>query len=269
MNLLKRVAVALITIPIFIFFLFKGGYYLLALMTVFSLISVIEMYNMMAKKKIFLNPFVFVTAPAIFLLIANNYFSFVYGIIIFQLMISLSVALFQNTLDGAIRRAGSNTITLLYPSSLFAFIYLIRNDLESGKLLIFALVIIVWTTDSFAYFVGMKFGKHRNLFPASPKKSVEGFVGGFVFAFIAAFILHYFLDISLLQLLLAAFICGVFGQLGDLLESVLKRDIGVKDSSNLIPGHGGILDRFDSLVVVSPIFYFAYKILEDVFNYVG
>lgn len=103
----------------------------------------------------------------------------------------------------------------------------------------------------------MLIGKHRNIFAVSPKKSLEGFLAGILFAFIGAYVLYLcfrgVVDLKLLYL--GAVAAGLFGQFGDLAESLLKRDIGVKDSSNIIPGHGGMLDRFDSFIVAAPVFY--------------
>jgi phosphatidate cytidylyltransferase len=102
--------------------------------------------------------------------------------------------------------------------------------------------------------VGMNLGKHRGVFKASPKKSIEGFIGGIVFAFISAFAYKYVKDITITQAVFMAISVGFFGQFGDLIESILKRDFGVKDSGSLLPGHGGILDRFDSLMISAPAF---------------
>ena len=105
---------------------------------------------------------------------------------------------------------------------------------------------ILWAHDTFAYLFGSIFGKHPLYKAISPKKSVEGSIGGFGFAIIVAYIISIFVT---------ALIVTVFGTLGDLAESALKRRAGVKDSGNLLPGHGGILDRFDSLLLVSPLVF--------------
>ena len=115
----------------------------------------------------------------------------------------------------------------------------------------------IWLCDSAAYFVGRAIGKHKLFERVSPNKTWEGAIAGLVFA-IGGFVLAHHLLLPYLSLrdaLVCGGIVGVFGQLGDLGESLLKRDAGVKDSSNLIPGHGGVLDRFDSLLFVSPLIY--------------
>ena len=126
-----------------------------------------------------------------------------------------------------------------------------------GGVTIIAILVSIWMCDTAAYFGGLSMGKHK-LFPrVSPNKSWEGAVWGFVGALLTMIIFqHYFLPyLKLHQAIVIGIIIGVFGQIGDLIESLLKRDAGVKDSSELIPGHGGVFDRFDSLIFVSPLLY--------------
>ncbi len=127
-----------------------------------------------------------------------------------------------------------------------------------GGLTVIAVFASIWMCDSAAYFAGRAFGKHKLFERVSPKKTWEGAVAGFAFAviaFVAArqIALPY---MTLTNAVVCGAIVGIFGQLGDLVESLLKRDAGVKDSSSLIPGHGGVLDRFDSLMFVSPLLFF-------------
>lgn len=141
------------------------------------------------------------------------------------------------------------------------FHYFIETREVGIPYIIFALV-IVWTTDSGAYFVGRKLGKHKLWPEISPKKTIEGFVGGIAIALIATMIFQYFaqLDVNYGVLLLVAFVASIIGQLGDLVESAIKRHYGVKDSGTILPGHGGILDRFDSLIFVLPLLHFIHFI---------
>jgi phosphatidate cytidylyltransferase len=127
-----------------------------------------------------------------------------------------------------------------------------------GGLTILSLFAAIWLCDSAAYFAGTWLGRHKLFERVSPKKTWEGAVAGgiaAVLAFVAAraLLLPY---MTLTTAIVCGVIVGVFGQLGDMVESLIKRDTGVKDSSGLIPGHGGILDRFDSLIFVSPLIYF-------------
>ena len=128
---------------------------------------------------------------------------------------------------------------------------------EWGGLTIVAVFASVWVCDSAAYFAGRAFGKRKLFERVSPNKTWEGAIAGVLFA-VAAFVLIQRAALPYLEFtdaLVCGAIVGVFGQLGDLVESLLKRDAGLKDSSALIPGHGGILDRFDSLLFVSPLIF--------------
>ena len=151
---------------------------------------------------------------------------------------------------------------LCLPSALMLFMY--RVDLFADMAapgLIVLVFCLLWANDIFAYLTGKLFGKHK-LFPRiSPGKTIEGSIGGLVFTVIAmiAFI-HYAQWLPLVDGIGMAAIAVVFGTLGDLCESMLKRQAGVKDSGNLIPGHGGILDRFDSVMFSVP-FIFVYLLL--------
>ncbi|HYV93731.1 MAG TPA: phosphatidate cytidylyltransferase [Chitinophagales bacterium] len=115
------------------------------------------------------------------------------------------------------------------------------------------IILLIWANDTFAYFVGSLIGKHKILPDISPKKSWEGFFGGLIFALITAWILSlYFTKLNLQHWLMVAAIVVVFGTIGDFFESMIKRQAGVKDSGNLLPGHGGFLDRFDALLFCVP-----------------
>ena len=119
-------------------------------------------------------------------------------------------------------------------------------------------LVLVWSCDTAAYGVGRVFGRHRLMPDVSPKKTAEGAWGGLVAAIGAAFLCRatFAPFLTLLDAAILGFLIGVFGQLGDLVESLLKRDSDAKDTSQLIPGHGGVLDRFDSLFFAAPIAYY-------------
>ena len=129
---------------------------------------------------------------------------------------------------------------------------------------VFLLFVLIWSSDSFAYFTGRLFGKHKMAPKISPKKTWEGFVGGVIFTLI----LGYFIEQKFPDLrgnwIIVGFLVSVFAPIGDLVESQLKRTFGVKDSGNIIPGHGGVLDRLDSFIIAAPVVYL-YFILENLF----
>lgn len=128
--------------------------------------------------------------------------------------------------------------------------------------IIISLFILIWTNDTFAYLVGINFGKNKLFERISPKKTIEGFVGGIIFALLAAVVIaNYYTKESLLKWIFIAVLVGFFGTIGDLIESKFKRVAGVKDSGNIMPGHGGVLDRLDSIIFVAPIVYLFYQIL--------
>jgi phosphatidate cytidylyltransferase len=129
---------------------------------------------------------------------------------------------------------------------------------KGSSLILLALFVIIWINDTFAYLAGSALGRHRLCQRISPKKSWEGFFGGAVGALIAGYVFSLFVsELSLWQWLVFALITVIFGTFGDLFESLIKRTIGVKDSGKIMPGHGGFLDRFDSLLfAVIPIVIF-------------
>jgi phosphatidate cytidylyltransferase len=138
--------------------------------------------------------------------------------------------------------------------------------------IIIGLFILIWTNDTFAYIVGKSIGKHKLFEKISPKKTIEGFFGGIFFAILAGYLISkYYIKASpqfsaksiLIWTIIAA-IVGVIGTIGDLIESKFKRIAGVKDSGKIMPGHGGILDRLDSVIFVAPFVFLFYKILNYV-----
>lgn len=125
-----------------------------------------------------------------------------------------------------------------------------------------SIFILIWTNDTFAYIIGKKWGKNKLFERISPKKTVEGFLGGILFCILASVILNLFFNFFSLGIWISsAIFVGVFGTIGDLIESKFKREANVKDSGNIMPGHGGILDRLDSIIFVAPFLYIIFQIL--------
>jgi len=129
---------------------------------------------------------------------------------------------------------------------------------------VLTIFILVWCSDTFAYLVGRQFGKRKLFERISPNKSWEGFFGGVVFSVIAGVLIAYFTNQSIPQYILYGIVISTFGTLGDLIESMLKRSLNIKDSGTILPGHGGILDRFDAVLFVIPIIYYLHNYIFNI-----
>jgi phosphatidate cytidylyltransferase len=140
---------------------------------------------------------------------------------------------------------------------MFAYILLLRfipgND---GLIYTLFTILVTWGNDTAAYFIGINFGKHKLSPRISPKKSVEGSLGGVLGGIVAAIIVAVVFHKAILSMIVLGILVVIAGQFGDLIESIIKRNAGVKDSGTFMPGHGGVLDRFDSLLIAGPVVYY-------------
>jgi len=157
-------------------------------------------------------------------------------------------------------------ITTFYLSSAFVFLILIANyHKEYNPCILLGSFILVWTNDTFAFLVGKNFGKQKLFEKISPKKTVEGFLGGLFFSCIASYFIATFTEsLSFNSWLILSIIISVFGTLGDLIESKFKRQANVKDSGAIMPGHGGLLDRLDSIIFAAPFIYLFLRVFQYV-----
>lgn len=174
-------------------------------------------------------------------------------LLIFILLMSTVISKNKFTFD----EVGFVILSSIYVGLGFHYLLVTRVYPENGLTLVFFLLLIIWSTDSGAYFFGRFFGKHKLWPEISPKKTIEGAIGGIISALVIAALFQAALSTfaSLLFTLIVALITSVLGQMGDLVESALKRHYNVKDSGNTLPGHGGLLDRFDSLIYVLPLLH--------------
>lgn len=167
------------------------------------------------------------------------------------LVILASILLITFNHKNLVQKIGTMLFGVLYITVPF---YLALNFINQGNIFIWFFVFFM-VNDTFAYLTGMKFGKHKLAPDISPKKTIEGFVGGLVFTLITGGLLQYYFPQPNFNWMIVAVIASVFGTLGDLVESKIKREADVKDSSNFIPGHGGFLDRLDSFIFALPFIY--------------
>jgi phosphatidate cytidylyltransferase len=265
-DLATRLTTSIFGIPLMLFIFYTGGNTLLIFLAIVSILGTLEFDKMLLKNE----PSGIITNLAVslcfYLFVSiSKPISYAKLEILFLLMVLTAyqliiVPLFtKSTLS--LRKSLQSILGWIYTGILCGFVFRLGNDYKHQQVLLLLLVLI-WITDSAAYFIGMRFGKHRGIFPVSPKKSAEGFFAGLLAPCIMVVIIVVLTDFWTVKLLLLlALSAGLFGQLGDLLESKIKRTSGVKDSGKIIPGHGGVLDRFDSLLLAAPVMYVLTKLL--------
>ncbi|MGB5528972.1 MAG: phosphatidate cytidylyltransferase [Ignavibacteriaceae bacterium] len=260
---LKRIIVSIVAIPVILVVTYLGGYYFLALVVIISLMSFYEFSLIVRNKNAYVN--LLVGEIIILLFLLNQFKTFVdtNTLILLSSLTLLMIELFRNK-GSAILNLGVTFLGIFYIGIFLTTLIALREfynhvgaDYINGAYLVISIFASIWIGDSAAYYGGTAFGKHK-LFPrVSPNKSWEGTILGFIFSvatmILAKFIILDFL--SMLNVLAIGIIIGIVGQIGDFAESLLKRDSTVKDSSSLIPGHGGFFDRFDSLIFSAPVIW--------------
>jgi phosphatidate cytidylyltransferase len=180
------------------------------------------------------------------------------GVFLALLIIPGAYVVTSGDLEQALPSSAIAVLATLYVGMLGGSLIRLRNDFGTvGSKLVFFLLLVVWCGDAGAYYIGKKFGKTRLSPRISPKKTVEGGVGGCIVAILVALVIRatFFQEFPLLHAMIAGVILSITGVIGDLAESMWKRSASVKDSGSLIPGHGGFLDRFDSIFFTAPILY--------------
>ncbi len=286
-NVTKRILVGIIGAPIIVATIILGGWWFFAFVQVIALMGLSEFYQM-AENKARGNRVAGYTAgiAAGFIL---QFTGDLYGLAAHEgarlfLLISILLLFTIVVLSMELWRARPNAIVnvsvtvfgVLYVSLGMESLIGLRTLFEApwlrfdagggdpttfpdtyGMWLVLNMLGAIWTCDTAAYFIGSKFGRHKLFERISPKKSWEGALSGFVGSIVFFTVMSYiFLPVlPVWHAIIVGGLIGAAGQLGDLAESLLKRDAGVKDSSNLIPGHGGILDRSDSVLFVAPLVY--------------
>ncbi len=268
-NTAKRVLVSVVAVPLILAVSLFGNWYFFLFVLVIALLSFYEFSVMVKSKGANTDLLLGFAAIIFFVLNEFKYFFDTYSFILAFIVLLSLVELFRNK-NSAVYNIGSTFLGVFYIGIFASSLIGIRefypaagHSYVKGGYIIISMFVTIWICDSAAFFGGSAFGKHK-LFPrVSPNKSWEGAVFGFIFAVVtmifAKIVLLKFL--SWLIIIALGIIIGIIGQLGDLVESLFKRDTGVKDSSNLIPGHGGIFDRFDSILFTAPVVLLFLKII--------
>jgi phosphatidate cytidylyltransferase len=255
-NLITRSISGLVYAIIFISAILFSAESYIALISIFSAICVFEFSRILNLKNSI--PYLLLAGVIVLSIIAVP--SYIDSFLIAFSFIGLLGLLYYLISTKPIKTATiSQKIILHITYLILPFYYLIKlpfieNDYHPN--IIIFIILMIWTNDSFAFFVGKNFGKHKLFESVSPKKTIEGFIGGLLFAVIAGFLIgKYSTYFSISNWIIIAVIVAVFGSLGDLVESKFKRQAKVKDSGTIMPGHGGLLDRLDSLFFLAPFVY--------------
>ncbi|WMI79864.1 phosphatidate cytidylyltransferase [Anaerotignum sp. MB30-C6] len=267
-----RIISALVLLPFLIFVVVSGGLWLKGATIILGLIGMHEFYQAFSKENTGLHiiGYIFASFYGLFMeqiINADNYFNIFVSLFLVVLLIYTVVCHNKtNALDGM-----SGFFGFFYAFFLLSHIYLIR-EFAYGKYLVWLAFIAAFGCDTGAYFIGVNFGKHKLIPFLSPKKTIEGSIGGILTATLLS--LAYglwignvvvFEDVNLLLLCgLAGFFGSFLAQIGDLAASAMKRLTTIKDFGKLIPGHGGVLDRFDSVILTAPALYYIMFFLIEV-----
>ncbi|HEY4744104.1 MAG TPA: phosphatidate cytidylyltransferase [Desulfuromonadaceae bacterium] len=237
----------------------KGGALLFAtLLAFFAFIAMIEFYRMALPDRGMESWLAaFCAAALIFVPFAGQERLALAAIALLFLAFSLLFLFRIRAIGDAAREVAYAMLAFLYIPVLLMHLVMLRQT-PYGVQWLFVIMLIVMTNDSAAYYTGSAFGKHR-LYPlVSPKKSIEGSLGGVVGSIAGTLLARFtfFPQLTLTDALVTAVVIGILGQTGDLFESLLKRSFGVKDSGTIFPGHGGVLDRLDSIIFAAPAMYY-------------
>ncbi|MFQ5510443.1 MAG: phosphatidate cytidylyltransferase [Candidatus Krumholzibacteriia bacterium] len=273
-SILWRVAASLVFIPCFIIITNAGGYHFLTLMNAIIFVGMWEFYRMMESKGI--RPYKLIgiicgLALSWYVFFRNGMYSNLFLTVALVTLMCLELTRRETRM--AVYHIATTILGVIYVAFLLSHVVLLRElplsvnlDYSYGGSFVFLAFIVTWAGDTGAYLVGSAVGKHPLMPRISAKKTREGAIGGLVFSVAAALVARATLAgyLQLWHALLLGLLAGVIGLLGDLVESLMKRDVEIKDASDTIPGHGGVLDRFDSLLFTAPMIYYFIKFV--VFN---
>jgi len=259
----KRIISAVIGILLLIFLVFAGSLPFFITVSIITVLAVREYSRMLQIKSKAL--FTLLSLSSILIvfnvyLISNNYNYLPYGIILFIIIFSLYIYHLYNYEENKfIKNLSYQLFSVIYIGGGLSFAVFLR-DLNQDPFIntsaLWLVLIATWLTDSGAYFVGKKYGKKSMAPIISPNKTIAGAVGGVLTTALFIIITAYFLEILTIYYIVFAFLFPAVAIMGDLFESCIKRNFDVKDTGTIIPGHGGILDRFDSFIFTAPFTYY-------------
>lgn len=255
--LLRRTITAVIGIPILLVLMYLGGWPLVIATAIFEAVAVYEVQKMFHTHGMTFFARMGLAWVWAILLCQTLHWPLAWGLLAGLLLVVVGAVVLgreASSFEGALTTAWAS----LYIGVLFSFLVALRN-LEYGRLVIFAFFVVIWATDAMAFFVGRQWGRHKLMVHVSPGKTWEGTIGGVVSAVIIGIVVAPLIHLRWYDAAIFAVVVSVVGVVGDLLESQFKRYVGVKDSGALLPGHGGILDRFDSALLALPFAYYLLK----------
>lgn len=272
-NLRLRYLSALVLVPLALSAVYFGGLlfeifvFLLSVLCTREFMILVGVWQHQAYRLVTIfSLLILVVASVLDTLQRSSGFHPFYAVLVPLIMIVLSVPIFLRSYQGMVLRELTTIFALLYFGWFSAHLILLRN-LEGGLGLTTFLLVVVAVNDVSAYGAGRLFGAHRLIAEISPKKTWEGFFGGMVGSVVASLSFSFLApQLSVTSVLMAGFLIAVTAPFGDLVVSVIKRDMNKKDSGDIIPGHGGLLDRTDSLIFSAPNFYYFVFLVESCFK---
>lgn len=264
-NFAIRTLVAVLFGPAILFSAGVGGKVFLGVIIAIVSLAMYEFYDLAAHKGSRPQKILgIITGVLVCYTLFTSRTDLLWVVLLVSFLVFTTVELFRNE-QGSILNVAGTLMGIFYVASSLGFLLLIRElpvqfnlPYDRGGDLVILTFLVIWMCDIAASIIGSLLGKHKLFERVSPNKTVEGTVAGFVIAIITAYLCQaIFVDhLALLHAMVIGAICGSLGQVSDLTESLFKRDAAVKDSSNIIPGHGGFLDRFDSPILAAPAVYF-------------
>lgn len=255
--MIKRILSALVGVPFLLLLTWLGGLYLAVLVVILAVLGLREFLRIGQKASFIHSAKLIWVFCALWLgvfLTGHQAWLLPLALIWFILIFGRYALYYPNV---TLQEATYGFLAFIYPVGLFTYLYFLR-ELPQGLYWCFYVFLLVWLTDTGAFLVGNALGKRKLAPKVSPNKSVEGAIGGLLAAMIFGFVFWQITQVgNLPAILVLSLLTSIVSQVGDLFESTLKRSAKVKDSGTLIPGHGGILDRFDSLLFALPLVYSA------------